>query len=306
MNNSKFIAIDLGSNTLRAGYFELINGKICLLKSLEFIVGSARGLKASGRIGDSAINAIKQALNTIAQTFGKEALKDAKAVATQAFRQAGNAKDIFDEIFAMFGLRFYIISANAEAKLSFLGVLEAVKRLNLSTNDLAFVDLGGASIEIGNAHKSKSFANGIITFYESCNSSLEIAKNRVDESTKEVREYLNGLNPSLIALTSGIPTTVAAIRLNQTWQSYDASLVNGYELTLDDFADMAKEMGRMSDNEANERLGDSRKMLVLAGLMLLFAILKQTKARLIVIDDGLREGVAVAYANNTFDKILNL
>ena len=51
--------IDLGSNTLR-GVLMNKNGKI--LKSAEFIVGSARNLQAGGDLDPDAITRIKSAL----------------------------------------------------------------------------------------------------------------------------------------------------------------------------------------------------------------------------------------------------
>ncbi|BCX79489.1 disulfide bond formation protein DsbA [Campylobacter sp. 19-13652] len=304
----KFLSIDLGSNTLRAAIFMEKDGEIYKDKSVEFIVGSAKGLAKTNQICNEAVGKIKQALNDVLKQFGLVRFSDIAyaAVATEAFRKALNSSEVFDEIYSQNGIKFNIISPTAEGRFSFLGIQEASKKIGTNSDNLAFIDLGGASTEIGDAQASKSFELGIVTFYERCDKNLMNVLRQANEATKKLKEYLLSLDKSTIALTSGISTTVAALRLGYTWQSYDAEAVNGYVLSVDDFGELGAEVLAMSDEEAKIRLGADRKMLVLTGLSLLEAMLKGINTKLIVIDDGLREGVAAAYFRGELENLINL
>ncbi|WXG60242.1 hypothetical protein VB002_00560 [Campylobacter concisus] len=62
-------------------------------------------------------------------------------------------------------VNFHIIDGQAEAKLTFLGVQNALKKLGIN-DKFSIIDIGGASSEIGEDGKFISFKFGIITFYE--------------------------------------------------------------------------------------------------------------------------------------------
>lgn len=306
--DNEFLSIDLGSNTLRAAIFTNKNQTISKTKSIEFIVGSAKNLSQTGLIGDEAIGKIHESLKRVLSSFELDSFSKIsyKAVATEAFRKALNSDKIFNDIFVKFGIKFKVISAKAEGKLSFLGIQEAVKSTGINSDDVAFIDLGGASTEIGDQSGIKSFDLGIITFYEQCDKTLLNVLKQSAQKTKLAKEYLKSINKKNIALTSGIPTTVAALRLGYTWQNYDAKSINGYVLDKEEFAKLGAEVLAMNDEQANIKLGTDRKMLVLTGLSILEAMLRDIDAKLIVIDDGLREGIAIAYFKDELEKIINL
>lgn len=305
VQGQELVCIDLGSNTLRVALFDL-DDKILLKNSFEYIVGSARGLNETKNISNEAICDIKNSLKSTLKRLNLKSFEQINcvAVATAAFRKAGNTKEIFNDIFLEFGLKFILIDPMSEARLSYLGVQAAVKNMGMSEAKMAFVDLGGASIEVGIDGEFKSFDSGIITYYEKCQKDICVVRACVDLDMDNIRKYLNSLAPNLIALTSGIPTTIAALKLNKTWDSYESRDVNGYEISNEDFLDMQKQIEKMSENLSDELLGKGRRMLVLTGLNLLGAILKDVKAKMIVIDDGLREGLAVAYFEDKLNNII--
>lgn len=296
------VAIDLGSNTFRAALCEQEKNSINVLESFEVVVGSARGLAQSGKISQSAINAIKEALKKTKTKFNSKT-KTYIALATQAFRVAQNTDEIFASLRQDFKVDFKVINPISEAKLSFLGITNAISKLKINQQNIGFIDLGGASTEIGNKVNFKSFDIGIISFFERFKS-LELLKENASHYTSDMREFLKQLSPKTLALTSGIPTTVAALRLGMSWQNYDGKKINGYKLAPDDFSSFLDEVLAMPDDKASYLLGENRKWLVVAGLILLDSILKHSSCELVVIDDGLREGIAVAYFTNELKNIL--
>ena len=295
------IAIDLGSNTFRVALIKKVQNGFSNEQIYEKIVGAARGLNESGKIGFEAKNRLFEAIAEAKSKFDFTKFK-CVAVATEAFRVASNSEEIFSEIRDKFGINFHIIDGQAEAKLTFLGVQNALRKLGIN-DKFGIIDIGGASSEIGEDGKFISFKFGIITFYERFKT-LDLMQENAKIYTKEAREFLTSLNNRLIVLTSGVPTTIAALKLGLNYESYNPKKVSGYELKNDDLAWFVNELLKMDDKNADVAVGRSRKYPLIAGTLFLEELLSGQKAKFIVIDDGLREGVGAAYLQGIFQEII--
>ena len=295
------IAIDLGSNTFRVALIKKEQNGFTNEQIYEKIVGAARGLNESGKIGLEAKNRLFEAIAEAKSKFDFTKFK-CVAVATEAFRVASNSEEIFSEIREKFGINFHIIDGQAEAKLTFLGVQNALKKLGIN-DKFSIIDIGGASSEIGEEGKFISFKFGIITFYERFKT-LDLMQENAKIYTKEAREFLTSLDNRLIVLTSGVPTTIAALKLGLNYESYDAKKINGYELKMSDFDHFISELLKLDETTANMAVGKDRKFPLIAGTLLLKELLSGQNAKFIVIDDGLREGVGAAYLKGIFQEII--
>ncbi|WP_291952913.1 Ppx/GppA family phosphatase [Campylobacter sp.] len=317
------LGIDIGSNTLRA---VLMDKNFNKLQSEEFIISAAKNMQ-NLNINQEAIEKLFFALNTLKKK--NYDLKNAKAVATAAFRKAKNTKEIFKKIQDEFGLKIVLIDANTEANLSILGMQERLKKLNLFRRDFNYCDLGGASCEITNTKFSKSYDFGIISFYEKniFKSSkhnnfvnffkknpdkLKFVKNKILKlhfsnfhphlkqlilkSFEEVKFAKKSLKNQYIALNSGIPTTLCAYKQGIKYINYSEEYVNGKKLKSKDFLFFAIKIWNLEQKKAKIYLGESRKKYLIAGALLLYALFD--KEKLIVVDDGVREGVCIAHFKN--------
>ncbi len=311
----------MGSNTLRA---VLMDENFNKLKSEEFIIGTAKNMQ-NDIISDEAIERIFNALKILKEK--NYDLSQAKAVATAAFRKAKNTEFIFEKIQKEFKLDVKLIDAKTEAKLSILGMQERLKALKLFRKDLSYCDLGGASCEISNDKFSKSYDFGIISFYERMHfkaikpsayvrffkkypqnlARIEDEKLKIHLSpypahlkqlalkafnlSKDVK-----LKGNFFILNSGVPTTLCAYKQNIKYKDYLEESVNGKILKRKDFFDFALKIWNLEQEKAKIYLGENRKKYLIAGSMILFALFN--KQKLIVIDDGVREGVCIAHFKN--------
>lgn len=325
------LGIDLGSNTMRA---VLMDENLSVLKEAEFIIGAAKNLNESGVIGTEAIEKLKNALKVMqAQGFN---LENAQAVATAAFRKARNTAEIFKDLKAEFNISFKVIDAKTEAKLSILGMKNALARLGIKESELCFCDLGGASCELSFDENYKSFDFGLISFYEKvrkmhakrANLSFErlfkkyrFAPNFKDkklnlelfikddflrmlafkafDEVSEAREHFKKFKGKTVVLNSGVPTALVALKQGLNYENYKASLINGQSLCLGDFLNFGLKLWQMSEENAKIRIGN-RKNYLCAGCFLLYALFD--KKRFIVVDEGLREGVCVQEFLNLKEK----
>lgn len=311
----------MGSNTLRA---VLMDENFNKLKSEEFIIGAAKNMQ-NDTISDEAIERIFSALKILKEKNYN--LSQAKAVATAAFRKAKNTKLIFEKIQKEFKLDIKLIDAKTEAKLSILGMQERLKALKLFRKDLSYCDLGGASCEISNDKFSKSYDFGIISFYERMHFKAikpsvyvrffkKYPQNLVRIKDEKLKIHLSPypahlkqlalkafnlskdikLKGNFFILNSGVPTTLCAYKQNIKYKDYLEESVNGKILKRKDFFDFALKIWNLEQEKAKIYLGENRKKYLIAGSMILFALFN--KQKLIVIDDGVREGVCIAHFKN--------
>lgn len=295
------IALDLGSNTLRAVEYDCSSKEFG--KSFERIVRTAEGLIESGVIGDNALHRITDAIKQAKETINFTSQK-CLAVTTEAIRRASNAQSILVAIEEQTGLRFEIISAEREAILTLLAIENRLKLLeSQEKRPFVLVDIGGGSTELtlcyaNNNTITKSFPIGIVTIaerYGSLETIAEVLPQLMCDMCAFLQDTYNchGMVENFIA-TAGTPTTIAAMKLGQNYATYDADVVNGIKLTT---ADLDREMARLLSLGFEERevlVGVGRSDLIATGFLIyreLFALVNLEEC--IVIDDGLREGVAL-------------
>ncbi|MBP9566131.1 MAG: phosphatase, partial [Sulfurospirillum sp.] len=99
-----------------------------------------------------------------------------------------------------------------------------------------------------------------------------------------------------LVTTAGTPTTVAAFLEGLDYAHYDASVINGKVLHVKDFDQAYTQLIRLDETEAERYTGTNRRDLVVVGILIVKAIMQKLGFKhCIVIDDGLREGVALAH-----------
>jgi len=295
------IGCDLGSNTLRIVQMDCQTKK--RIKAYEKIVRTAKDLHVTGLISPTSKEAIFHALEEASQQFN---FKEEKTfcVTTEAMRIARNAPFILNEIEQTFGLKFDIISGKEEAYLTSLAVEYAIKREGFDPKTYVLFDLGGGSTEITfcqeGIKKSQSFPFGIVNTAERY---LENVEHHVTHIVQSIKPFITAFHPISsrflqLVTTAGTPTTVAAFLEGLDYEHYDASLVNGKVLHVKDFEYAYTQLTHMEPAVAERYTGTNRRDLVIVGILLVKAIMKNLGfEETIVIDDGLREGVAIANCN---------
>lgn len=291
------IAIDLGSNTLRIIQLECKTKR--KLFDYEKIVRTAASLHKSKQISKEAtlriISAIKEAQSQIDFSADRVA-----AVATAAFRMASNQMEVLSRIHEETGVLFEVIDAATEASLSSLAVEARLCQIFGRANPFLLVDLGGGSTEIvfkgTGALVSESFALGIVTAAERYGNALA---EHLDVLLRPLREFLMRSfadygRPGQFVATGGTPTTIAAVKLGMSYSEYDSAIINGYRLAPSDLDDVLKLLLSLKEEKREELVGVGRGDLIIAGILIFGGIFAMSGfEECIVIDDGLREGLAL-------------
>lgn len=292
------IAIDLGSNSLR---FLKIN---CETKEVlgEFhkTVKTADGLATSGLISEAAKTRIVNAINEAKEQIDFSDAK-VKAVTTEAIRQAQNGQEILDAIEAQTTIKFEVIDGDEEAKYALLAAKNRLELLGKKPSSFMLADIGGASTEIvfhyANKTISKSFNIGIVTVTQTFKDIREIA-NAIPALMNPIKLFCDEVyaehgKVEMFVATAGTPTTIAAMKQGMEYATYDANKIHGTILTQKDLVEQLSKLLTMSSEERTKAVGVGREDLIASGVLIyeeLYSIggFKES----VVIDDGVREGVA--------------
>ncbi|WP_323591250.1 Ppx/GppA phosphatase family protein [Aliarcobacter butzleri] len=303
MKSNEIVTIDLGSNSFRVLKYDYKNHKI--ISEFNEVVGMADGLVETLNISKDAMIRVINAINKASQdlNFGP---KDAVCVTTAAMRKALNNKEVLSFFEEKTGAKFSIIDANEEARLTLLAVKYALKREKINSENFVLLDIGGGSTEIVvntvQNYEAKSFDFGIVTMTQKSIKKEDLEKDLNDRKI-QIKEFLNSLKIDLkdysFVATAGTPTTIAAIKLGQDYFSYDRNIVNGTKVNLNDLEDSLKIFKSHSKDELTKLVGQGRVEFMEVGTYIykmVFEVLQKDES--IVLDDGLREGVAINYALN--------
>ncbi len=292
------IAIDLGSNSLR--FLKMNCETKEAIADFHKTVKTADGLATSGIISSEAKTRIVNAINEAKEHIDFSDAK-VKAVTTEAIRQAQNGQEILDDIEAQTAIKFEVIDGDAEANYALIATKNRLELLGQKPKSFMLADIGGASTEIvfhhANKTISKSFNIGIVTVTQSFKDIREIANaipalmNPIKLFCDEV--YVEHGKVEMFVATAGTPTTLAAMKLGMEYETYDAHKIHGTILTQKDLVEQLSKLLTMSLEERTKTVGVGREDLIASGVLIyeeLYTIGGFLES--VVIDDGVREGVA--------------
>lgn len=292
------IAIDLGSNTIRFLQIDCATQKV--IYESQRVVRTAENLVHTGVISIDAqnriIDAVLEAKKDIDFSIDK-----VKAVTTQAMRVATNASEILNEIYAKTNVTFEIIDGDLEAKLTIRAVQNRLLALDIMPKSgFAMIDIGGASTEVAfvnNNHTiARSFPIGIVTLAESFDNVDKLRK-QLPEKLSDIKVFVNKYNndSGILVATAGTPTTVAAMKIGLDFENYDRDKVNGTILNEIEINTQLENLLEMNDEMRLKSVGSGRSDLIATGIVLFLELIKILDFKeCVVVDDGLREGVAMA------------
>lgn len=296
------LTFDLGSNTLRILEYDCINQK--RINAFEKIVRTAKDLHRTGMIAPSSQKAIIEALDEASKLFDFKT-HQCFCVTTEAMRRAYNTTEVLNTIEAQFGLKFEIISGEREAYLTSLAIENALKRESLISDTYVLFDLGGASTEITFSYKgikeSKSFPFGIVTTAEKYTENIASKVTEIVSAIDDFIETYEDIPEKYLQLvtTAGTPTTISAFLQGLDYEHYDYNKVNGSTLDMNDFQHAFERLSTMRPLEAERYTGTNRRDLVIVGILIVQALMRKLGfTTCVVMDDGLREGVAIDNCNN--------
>lgn len=291
MSNPMYAAIDCGTNSTRL----MIGDGTTTFEREMIITGLGRGVDATGRLADDAIERVRVALVSYSEIMAKYDLAGVRMTATSAARDASNRDVFFDISEQTVGVRPELISGREEAELSFNG---ATADLDPSDGPFLVFDIGGGSTEfaIGSAQMDGGFSTdmGSVRFTEkyietdpplpeellAC---LSVAEAHIDDVLREVPTILSARQ--LVGL-AGTVSTAAAVEIGLV--EYDRDQIHHFRLTRDAIEDVFRTLVTepRKDRVHNPGLEEGRVDTIVGGMCILARIVRYFDAEDVLVSEA--------------------
>ena len=305
-----FAALDLGTNNCRLLIAQPTGSGFRVIDGFSRIVRLGEGVSEAGALSDAAIHRTVEALKVCANKMSRRRVSQARCVATQAARSAGNSAYFVSLVKRETGIDMEIITSREEAELTLTGCFSL---LDSAYDHALMFDVGGGSAEFvwarilenGGAEVMgwTSLPCGVVTLTE-LHGKKEFAPKEYETLIAGVVETLRpfdqqfGISKHIargdvqMVGTAGTVTTVAGV--DMSLPRYNRSRVDGYWLGFDAVERVSRCLSGQSYEEraAHPCIGYNRADLVVAGCAVLEAVCRIWPAgQLRVADRGVREGI---------------
>lgn len=297
----RLAAIDIGTNSIRMIVAEgMRSGGYRVLDDEKDPTRLGRNLATTGRLDPEAIEASIQALRRMSQIVGGYQVRDLRAIATCAVREAADGEEFCRRVHDEIGLKIEIVSADEEARLAFYGVQRS---FDLEHTNAAIVDIGGGSTEIVLASNKiiesiYTTPLGAVRVTELYGGSQAMTNEEFENLVRNVDRMLRKHSekppfvPHLLIGSGGTFTTLAAMALAN--RGLANVPVQGTTVTLAEVRHLLDRLRKLPSKARRSVPGMSadRADIIVAGLAIIDAVLRRFKInQLQVHAGGVRDGL---------------
>jgi exopolyphosphatase/guanosine-5'-triphosphate,3'-diphosphate pyrophosphatase len=305
-----FAALDLGTNNCRLLVARPRGRGFRVIDAFSRVVRLGEGLGDRGQLRDGAMRRTIDALEVCAAKMRRRRVTQARAVATEACRQARNCDAFLRRVSDRTGLDLEIISQREEAELALAG---CAPLLDPEVPQAVVFDIGGGSTQIiWMEHDAQrrpraldwlSLPLGVVSMAERYGTD-PLSPDGFDRIVAEITDALHGFETRhrirdqvarhrvQMLGSSGTVTTLTGLHLDLP--RYDRSRVDGARLRFDTIETLSRGLAGMTvaQRAAYPCVGHERADLVVGGCAILTAICRAWPVgRLRVGDRGVREGI---------------
>lgn len=293
-------AIDVGSNAVRM----LVatqdgRGELVPLESHREPIRLGGEVFSVGEISGETTQRLALAFARFRQICDRLAVKQIRAVATSAMREARNSAQVLREIERHSGIRIEIIPGEEEARLGALAVMQSIKP---GKKPLMLIDIGGGSMEIsiirgGAIVFAESLKMGTVRLLQLLESRkrgaaifARLAAEYVEGARRQLKGKLGKLRISLCAGCGGNIDSLGELRVRVLKKK------SADHITKRELADLGFQIASLTLEERHTKLGlrPDRADVIVPAIILLQNVLAHSKIdRLLIPGVGLKEGVAL-------------
>jgi exopolyphosphatase/guanosine-5'-triphosphate,3'-diphosphate pyrophosphatase len=283
-------AIDVGTNAVRLELARVLpDGSLETLHTERDPVRPGEGLFRTGLIRRDVADRLIGTLRRYAALCKRYGAR-VRAVATSALREAKNRDDIVRRVKREAGLALEVVSGREEARLICLGVLDGKP----ATQRSLCVDIGGGSTEVISAlgevpRTLVSIDVGAVRLTEL----FEVKGEVPGKQLKLLRNYARELMEEGISgrITGAPKTAIGSSGTIGAIVAYARSEGVGHA-TTQEISRAVEELADMDPAKRRKRFDPRRADIVVAGAVILEAVLAHLKIETITaVDRGLREGL---------------
>jgi exopolyphosphatase/guanosine-5'-triphosphate,3'-diphosphate pyrophosphatase len=258
-----------------------------------------------------------KALGDFAEKIRRHAALHTAVIGTSALRNASNAAPFIEEVKKKTGLVIKVITGEEEARLTFAGVVQALKGSggqHTDALDSAFImDIGGGSTEIIVTHPAEettiaSLPLGAVYLTDRylkndppTPAETALLRRAVKDILEEHDEVMKPGPGKAFIGTAGTITTLAAMDMRLA--KYDPDKINGHILSRETVSAIVRKLtaSTLKERRSIPGLEAGREDIILAGAIVAQEVMKRFGFTTMVVSDwGLREGIVL----DLYEKIL--
>jgi exopolyphosphatase/guanosine-5'-triphosphate,3'-diphosphate pyrophosphatase len=306
--NRKLAAIDVGTNSFhliivdvkKDGNFEIIDRERDVIRLGEGIGDGTKEIKPEAMI--RAVSTMKR-FKVIADSYCAKI----RAVATSAVRESCNKNEFIQKVFAETGIEIEVIDGIEEARLIYLGTLQAVP---INDKKALVIDIGGGSTEFlvgtsGITEYSSSVKIGAIRLTDKYFPAYELSETSIKECRKwverEIFQIARDINETGFSVCIGSAGTIMStglmIQAMRTGNVLPGTILNNYEFSRKEFEELKDEVLSRKTLEQRKKiagLDDKRADIIPAGIIILAVIFELLHLKNVIVSGySLREGIIV-------------
>jgi exopolyphosphatase/guanosine-5'-triphosphate,3'-diphosphate pyrophosphatase len=276
---TRVAVVDIGSNSTRLLIADVADHRVTReLERVSTVTRLGAGVDKDGRLRDDAIQRVFNALSQYRQKVEAHHADQRLAVLTSAVRDSANGEEFGAAVKERYGFEPHILRGDEEARLTFLGATSE-RDPEDHTRTLVF-DIGGGSTEmiLGSGHEVSfhvSTQAGVVRQTERHLHHDPPTEDELRELSDDVARILAAAVPETerkrvqkAIAVAGTATSLAAIA--QDLDPYDAKKVHGYELSIDQCAQITKRLAAMALEERRQVKGlhPDRAPTIIAGVLI--------------------------------------
>jgi exopolyphosphatase/guanosine-5'-triphosphate,3'-diphosphate pyrophosphatase len=305
MKEKILASIDIGTNS-----FHLVIAKVDdkgIVKILSKDKEVVRLGKSSSDMKYISLDAMERAVTTLKRfkIICDSSNAEIRAVATSATREALNRDEFINKVFDRTGIRIEVVSGFEEARLIYLGILQAI---NVYDNRILLIDIGGGSTEFlvgekGQIHYANSIKLGAVRLTEKFFNGGKFNKENIENAKLYVRSLINPIvrhikeqKYDFVVGTSGTITTLGSmIYCKKSGEDVTEFNFNNYKYSNTELSDIVKTILNcvsIQQIKQLEGLDSQRADIITAGAIILEQVVKEIDIKDITLSSyALREGI---------------
>lgn len=292
--------IDVGSNSVRLLIARpLAGGHLDILDDARATLRLARVVDAHGEIPPDVLKQTLAAIGDFVRLAEYAGAESIRAVGTAALRDAANAEVLAKELRARWGIKFEVLSGDAEARHASMGAV-----FGLPVADGLVLDLGGGSLLIARIEDRTpvatwSFPFGTLRLTDRFLTSDPPDEDAMSALRRHVRRELRAAGVPRLGKGEVLVGTGGTVRnlanVSRRRQRYPISRLHGHSITIRRLHRLTRLLAGMSLKERRgvRGLNADRAGIIAAGALAVDAVAGHTRTdAVLVAGQGMREGIA--------------
>ncbi|NOT71843.1 MAG: Ppx/GppA family phosphatase [Hyphomicrobium sp.] len=284
--------IDIGSNSVRLVVYEGAVRAPTPVFNEKVLCGLGRSVASTGTLAPDAVERAIHALTrfkTIAHVLG---VKNLKAIATAAVREASNGREFLRRGEEAAGCKIDVLSGEVEAQLAAQGIM-----MGFVDADGIAGDLGGGSLELidlaaGRLHDAMTLPLGGLRLIDTTGNKLEKAVDVIDQAIAGVPWLKKGQGRAFYAVGG---TWRALAKLHMEASNYPLRVMQGYVIQTRaaiDFSELVRRTKKPQMLAGGAAIARARREVLPFGALVLERLLRQLQPSEVIFSVfGIREGL---------------